>query len=100
MPCCHSQDFDRMFDARRARKDLRTYDRRGARGPTRRLLDAVLASMRERGTADFTHLDIGGGVGVLQHELARNGAIHTTAVEASRPYLEVLRQAASGRGYD
>jgi 2-polyprenyl-3-methyl-5-hydroxy-6-metoxy-1,4-benzoquinol methylase len=100
MPCCQGQDYDRMFDARRARKDLRTYSKRGARGATRRLLDAVLASVRERVTADFTHLDIGGGVGVLQHELARNGAVHTTAVDASRPYLEVLRQAAAERGYD
>jgi magnesium-protoporphyrin O-methyltransferase len=89
-----------MFDARRARKDLRAYTKRGARGPTRRLLDAVLASLRERDTTTFTHLDIGGGVGVLQHELARNGAVHTTAVDASGPYLEVLRQAATARGYE
>ena len=99
MPCCHGQDFDGMFDAGRARKDLRAYTKRGARGPTRRLLDAILASRREPGTASFTHLDIGGGVGVLQHELARNGAVHTTAVDASRPYLEVLLQAATERGY-
>ena len=100
MPCCQGQDFDRMFDARRARNDLRTYGKRGARGATRRLLDAVLASVQERRIPDFTHLDIGGGVGVLQHELARHGAVHTTAVDASRPYLEVLRQAAAERGYE
>jgi len=99
MPCCQGQDFDRMFDARRARKELRTYAKRGARGATRRLRDAVLASVREQGTTDFTHLDIGGGVGVLQHELARKGAMRTAAVDASRPYLEVLRQAAAERGY-
>src|SRR5215510_11319616 len=100
MPCCQGQDFDRMFDARRARKDLRRYSKRGARGATGRLLDAVLASLRERGTGGFTHLDIGGGVGVLQHELARDGAVHTTAVDASRHYLEVLRHAAAERGYE
>ena len=100
MPCCHGQDFDRMFDARRARKDLRAYTKRGARGPTRRLLDGILASLREQGNVSFTHLDIGGGVGVLQHELARDGAVHTTAVDASRPYLEVLRLAATARGYE
>ena len=100
MPCCQGQDFDRMFDARRARKDLRAYRKRGARGPTRRLLTAVRTSMRETGTADFTHLDVGGGVGVLQHELVRDGAIQTTAVDASRSYLELLRQAAADRGYE
>ena len=88
-----------MFDASRARKDMRAYSKRGARGATRRLLDAVRASIREKGTADFTHLDIGGGVGVLQHELARDGSVQTTAVDASRPYLELLRQAALERGY-
>ena len=89
-----------MFDARRAHKDMRAYNKRGARGATCRLLDAVRASMRERVTADFTHLDIGGGVGVLQHELAHDGAVRTTAVDASRPYLELLRQAAVERGYE
>ena len=89
-----------MFDARRAHKDMRAYSRRGARGATRRLLEAVRAAMRERVAADFTHLDIGGGVGVLQHELARDGAVQTTAVDASRPYLELLRQAAAERGYE
>jgi magnesium-protoporphyrin O-methyltransferase len=89
-----------MFDARRARKDLRTYRKRGPRGATLRLLDALRASMRERALVDFTHLDIGGGVGVLQHELARDGAVRTTAVDASRPYLELLRKAAAERGYE
>jgi magnesium-protoporphyrin O-methyltransferase len=89
-----------MFDARRARRDLRAYSKRGAAGPTRRLMQAVLASIRERGMTAFTHLDIGGGVGVLQHELARAGAVHTTAVDASHPYLELLRQAAIERGYE
>jgi len=89
-----------MFDARRARKDLRRYRKHGARGATRRLLGAIRASLRERGMVNFTHLDIGGGVGVLQHELEREGAVHTTGVDASRPYLELLRQAAAERGYE
>lgn len=100
MPCCQGQDFDRMFDARRARKDLRAYSKHGARGATRRLLDAVRASMRKTDTSNFTHLDIGGGVGVLQHELVRDGAVHTTAVDASRPYLAMLHEAAAERRYD
>jgi 2-polyprenyl-3-methyl-5-hydroxy-6-metoxy-1,4-benzoquinol methylase len=100
MPCCQGQDFDRMFDAPRARKDLRAYVTHGPRGATRRLLDAVRSFVRQTGMAEFTHLDIGGGVGVLQHELARDGAVHTTAVDASRPYLELLRKAAADRRYE
>ena len=41
MSCGQGQDFDRMFDARRARRDMRAYSKRGARGASRRLLDAV-----------------------------------------------------------
>lgn len=100
MPCCQGQDFDRMFDVRRARKDMRAYSKRGARGATRRLLNALRSSLGARATAEFTHLDIGGGVGVLQHELARDGAVQTIAVDASRPYLELLREAAAERGYE
>src|SRR5262245_59664575 len=100
MSCCHGQDFNRMFDARRARKELRAYSKRGAHGATLRLLGVVRASARERAIVEFTHLDIGGGVGVLQHELARNGAVHTTAVDASSAYLALLREAAAERGYD
>ena len=100
MPCCKGQDYDRMFDARTANKELRAYEKRGARGATRRLLEAVRESLRASGSADFTHLDIGGGVGVLRHELVESGATRTTAVEASRPYLDVLRTAAAERGYE
>ena len=100
MPCCKGQDYDRMFDARTAHKELRAYEKRGARGATRRLLEAVRESLRDSGSTEFTHLDIGGGVGVLQHELAEIGATRTTAVEASRPYLELLQTAAAERGYE
>ena len=99
MPCCQGQDYDQAFDAKGARKELRGYEKRGARGETRRLLEAVRDVLRARGDAEFTHLDIGGGVGVLQHELVADGATRTTAVDASRPYLEVARSAAAERGY-
>ena len=89
-----------MFDARTANKELRAYEKRGARGATRRLLDALQASLRASGSDSFTHLDIGGGVGVLQHELAGSGATRTTAVDASQPYLELLQRAATERGYE
>jgi len=88
-----------MFDAKRAAKQLRAYEKRGATGPTGRLLASICRALDERGVQDFTHLDIGGGVGVLQHELAARGATWTTAVDASAPYLEVLRSAAAARGY-
>jgi magnesium-protoporphyrin O-methyltransferase len=97
MPCCQGQDYDKMFDAKNARKELKRYERRGPVGETRRLLDALrplVATM-----PGFSHLDIGGGVGVLQHELVDVGSSLTTAVDASLPYLNVLENAAKERGY-
>ena len=99
MPCCKGQDYDQVFNARTAAKELRSYEKRGPRGVTRRLLTAVRDALDADGTSEFTHLDIGGGVGVLQHELAEGGATRTTAVDASQAYLELLRTAAAERGY-
>ena len=99
MPCCKGQDYDRMFDAKTAAKELRAYRKKGPRGVTLRLLKAVRSVLKTEKTSDFTHLDIGGGVGVLQHELAESGSTRTTAVDASRPYLDLLRTAAEERGY-
>jgi hypothetical protein len=98
MQCCKGQAYDRMFDAKTASRQLKSYERKGATGATARLLSGVREAL---GTApgDFTHLDIGGGIGVLQHELAADGATQITAVDASGPYLALLRQAADTRGY-
>ena len=93
--CCKGQAYDRMFDAKTARKQLRAYRKKGPRGATKRLLAAVQRTLPEA----FTHLDIGGGIGVLQHELAARGSTRTTAVDASAPYLQLLEEAAQERGY-
>ncbi len=95
MQCCKGQAYDRMFDAKTARKQLRAYEKKGATGATKRLLAAVQDTL----DGPFTHLDIGGGVGVLQHELAAAGATRTTAVDASAPYLALLQRGAADRGY-
>jgi hypothetical protein len=95
MACCQGQDYDRMFDAKQARKDLRAYQKKGPRGATRRLLAALSARLED----GFSLLDIGGGVGVVQHELARAGAVSVTAVDASHAYLDQLDAEAQRQGY-
>ncbi len=42
-------------------------------------------------------LDIGGGVGGIQHTLLRNGASYATGVEASSAYIEVSQAEAQRR---
>ena len=95
MPCCQGQNYDRLFDHRAATRQLRAYRRKGPGGATGRLLRAVQARA-ERGASV---LDIGGGVGVLQHELARAGAERVTSVDASTAYLQAARSEAERLGY-
>lgn len=96
MACCpHCESADKFFDPRLAESELRAYQRHGATGTTRRLLDALKAN----GVAGMTLLDIGGGVGVIQHELHAAGVTPITGVDASAAYLRVARQEAGKRGY-
>ena len=45
-----------------------------------------------------TLLDIGGGIGVIQHELLDSGAAQATSVEASSAYLSAARSESERRG--
>jgi hypothetical protein len=91
--CC--QGVDKVFGERTAGHDLRRYRKRGPSRPTRILLDAL---ERER-LAGATVLDIGGGVGAIQHELLDAGAARATAVEASDAYLRAAAEEAARRGH-
>jgi Methyltransferase domain len=90
--CCRG--VDRMFGERTAQHDLRRYHRRGLSKPARMLL----AALQNRGIEGATVLDIGGGVGALQHELLARGAARATGVEASAAYVRVSRQESRRRG--
>jgi SAM-dependent methyltransferase len=92
--CCQT-DYDALFDDRAARRELSDYRRRGARGTTAQLLDAI----RGEGVIGASVLDIGGGVGVIGAELLRAGAASLADVDASRPYLAAARSEIDRRGY-
>jgi magnesium-protoporphyrin O-methyltransferase len=60
------------------------------------LIDALVAESVEGSTV----LDIGGGIGAVQHELLAAGAAHVTSIDASASYLEAARGEASLRGVE
>jgi len=91
--CC--QGADRIFGDRTAAHELKRYRRKGPTKPTRILLDAL----RAKGVTGATVLDIGGGIGAIQHELLQSGAAHATGVDASPAYLRAAAEEASRRGY-
>lgn len=94
MPCNHCLGIEKVFDARTARGDLLHYRRKGAPASTRVLVEELL----RRGVEGRTVLDIGGGVGAVQHALLAAGAARATSVDASSAYLAAAREEAERRG--
>ena len=91
--CPHCEGADAIFDQKTAEGDLRDYQQGGAGGTTKQLLDAI----KSRGVSGLSLLDIGGGIGVIQHELAAAGVGRVTDVDASRAYLRMAREVNSLR---
>lgn len=86
MNCCRQcEGIVCHFDSERAQEDLRTYREQVADMTTRMLVDALVSE----GVAGMSLLDVGGGVGAIQHELLDAGANNAVAVEASAEYLDV-----------
>jgi hypothetical protein len=96
MACCtHCQDSESLFGRRTARRDLRRYRRRGPQPVSRRLLGLI----DEADISGRTLLDVGGGVGALQHEMMQRGLSRATQVDASAAYLERSREEAERQGH-
>jgi magnesium-protoporphyrin O-methyltransferase len=95
MDCCQCRGIESQFDQAEAARKLREYRRSGPAKTTRVLLDALAAE----GVGGMTLLDIGGGVGALQHELLKAGAAHVTDVDASGAYLAAARSEAERQGH-
>jgi magnesium-protoporphyrin O-methyltransferase len=95
MTCSNCQAVEDTFDVGTAEGDLRDYRRHGP-GKTARLL---IEALKACGIEGSTLLDIGGGVGVIQHELLKSGASSATHVDASSAYLQVARREAERQGH-
>lgn len=94
MRCCCTA-IEERFTAQTASRDLARYRDKGPRKTTRLLLDALKAE----GVAGRSLLDVGGGVGIIAHELVPAGVTQVTSVEASRAYLAAAREEAERQGY-
>jgi magnesium-protoporphyrin O-methyltransferase len=94
MDTCGCDGGFEIFDQRSADTDLDRYRRHGPDTTTAMLL----AMIRERGVEGSSILDIGGGIGVIDHELLGAGAGHAVLVDASPPSLVAARDEARRRG--
>ncbi|MFT5680917.1 MAG: 2-polyprenyl-3-methyl-5-hydroxy-6-metoxy-1,4-benzoquinol methylase [Myxococcota bacterium] len=89
MPCPHCISADKLFDPRVARRELAKLHRRGPSASTRKLIDAL-----PRGSL----LDIGGGVGAIQHAFAPS-TDRITHVDASKAYIAVAKEELERLGF-
>lgn len=90
MRCCGPAGAE-IFDERQARRDLRSYRRRGLDAAGRKLVDAVSGKGGDV-------LEIGGGIGVIELELLRRGASHAVNVELSPAYDPFAKELAEEAG--
>ena len=95
MPCNCCEITDHVFGEDSARSDLRRYRRRGPPEQTKLLLQAIRALHLPKAEL----LDVGGGVGVIYHELLEDVAERATHVDASAAYLGTAKAEAARRGH-
>ena len=96
MSHCQCREIESVFDRTLAEDELAKARRRGPRKTTRMLLQAIQA----RGVKGRTLLDIGGGVGTIQHQLLAAGLKAAVDVDASHAYLKTAGKEARRLGFD
>lgn len=95
MVCPHCTDAEDVFSYGYAKRDLENYRSKGAKSSTQVLLE----ELTNYDVTGKTLLDVGGGVGVLQHELLDRGVASATDVDASSAYITFNQQEAEARGH-
>ena len=95
MSCPQCKGIDAFLDALEAKWDLARYRKKGPNKITRMLLEAIKAESVEGRSL----LDIGGGVGAIQHELIAAGLAGAVSVDASPAHIEVARLESERRGH-
>jgi magnesium-protoporphyrin O-methyltransferase len=96
MSQCQCQGIEGTFDRQLAEGQAQREQTRGPQKTTRLLVDAL----RGLGVKGKTLLDIGGGVGAVQHMLLESGIASVTGVDASSAYIQTAREEARRRGVE
>ena len=95
MTGCQCECYSSQFDEKHAIKDLKRYRANGPDKTTRLLLDLLEAE----GVRGASVLDIGGGVGVVHHELLAAGAQTAVHVDATAANIRAAEEEATRRGH-
>jgi magnesium-protoporphyrin O-methyltransferase len=94
MNCCQCQGIEELFNEQLVARELSSYRAKGPSKTTRIMIDELI----KEGIQGLSLLDIGGGVGAIQHELLGAGLQNAVDVDASRAYIHAAREEAQRRG--
>ena len=95
MTCRQCCGIETVFDEKEARSDLKHYRKKGPAKTTQMLIDAI----KVEGIDGLTLLDIGGGIGAVQHGLLKAGAAGAVSVDASTAYIRAAEEEAQRQGH-
>ncbi len=94
MNCSQCEGIEREFNEEAVAKEVKEYRKEGSAETTRMLIDAL----KGEGVEGMTLLDIGGGIGAIQHELLSAGASRAIHVDASTAYIKAAKEEVERRG--
>lgn len=94
---CQCKGVEQEFNDKLASRELWWYRMRGPRSTTRQLIELV---RRAAAGSVESLLDIGGGIGAIQHSFAQTGTAVIQNVDASPAYLDAAQVEASRSGDD
>lgn len=92
MNCC--QGIENLFNDKMVSEELKQYRVKGPGKTTRLMIDALKAE----GVQGLDLLDVGGGVGAVQHHLIAAGIRQATDVDAAQAYIRAASEEAERRG--
>lgn len=95
MDCCQCQGIETKFDQKYAAKKLKQYRKDGPKKTTLQLIEAL----QVEDSQGLELIDIGGGVGDIQHALLSNGVRSAINIEASSAYLRACQEEAERQGH-
>ena len=95
MNCCSVNGLDEFFNKSTAKKELKSYRKKGLGKRPRKLVEFL----KEQNLAGSTLLEIGGGIGALHLELLKEGAQKAVGVDVSAAYVEAATDLAQELGF-
>ncbi len=95
MTCCQRQVIEDRFDRDFVAKKVQQYRQSGLKKETRLLVEAL----KSEGVEGLTLLDIGGGLGAIEHELIKAGVSQAMSVEASQAFIDAAKTEAARYGF-